>query len=650
VLVLTSAGGLVPAGEVAERPASLLLSGPAGGVRAAAAVAAACGWPDALTFDMGGTSTDVCLVRDGAPDPAAERTAAGLPVRLPSLGIHTIGAGGGSLASIDPGWRACAWGRRRRAPCRDRRATASAGTDPTVTDADLVLGPHPRRVVAPGLGALDAGAAAAALAAAGVDAEGVVAVVDAGMERALRSVSVARGVDPAGAGPRRLRRRRPPPRLCAGRRPRHAAVIVPPRAGVLSAVGLLCSPVQRDLVRSWPHPDDHDAVEVALVALADEARAPRRRRARAGAGRLRRGGGEVETSLDCRYAGQSHEITVPSVGAFPAEHRARNGYERPGAPIEVVALRARASVPAPIDVGDLPTPRHARRWSAPPSWPRRTARSGWPRGGGPTPARSARSSSHGWSREPRAGRPPDPDLPAHRRGRGDGRGAAAGASSPNIKERADCSAALFTPDGELVVQAEHIPVHLGSMPPRCAPPSTRSAPGGWRPGEQIILNDPYAGGTHLNDVTLVAPCSVAGRLVGWVANRAHHADLGGMVPGSIPPEATEIHQEGLRIPPVRPDPRGGGRARRLLPHPRRAQGRPRRPARRQRPRHRRLAAMADAPLDEVTAYGERRMRPRWRRCPDGTWRFADVLDSSGPGPDQQQPAAVVVAVTVAGDA
>src|SRR5256886_9899077 len=123
------------------------------------------------------------------------------------------------------------------------------------------------------------------------------------------------------------------------------------------------------------------------------------------------------------------------------------------------------------------------------------------------------------------------------------------AYSPNIKERADCSAALFTAGGELLVQAEHIPVPLGSMPA-----SVRAAIDTMgdrlQPGEQVVLNDPFAGGTHLNDVTLVAPCFVGGELVGWAANRAHHADLGGMAPGSMPPEAVDIQQEGLRIPPV----------------------------------------------------------------------------------------------------
>src|SRR5690348_16169569 len=120
------------------------------------------------------------------------------------------------------------------------------------------------------------------------------------------------------------------------------------------------------------------------------------------------------------------------------------------------------------------------------------------------------------------------------------------AYSPNIKERADCSAALFTASGELLVQAEHIPVHLGSMPASVA--AAIAVLGADPPvGGHLILNDPFAGGTHLNDVTLVSPCHVDGRLVGWAANRAHHADVGGAAPGSMPAGATEIQQEGLRL-------------------------------------------------------------------------------------------------------
>jgi N-methylhydantoinase B/oxoprolinase/acetone carboxylase alpha subunit len=223
------------------------------------------------------------------------------------------------------------------------------------------------------------------------------------------------------------------------------------------------------------------------------------------------------------------------------------------------------------------------------------------------------------------------------------------AFSPNIKERADCSAALFTAGGEMLVQAEHIPVHLGSMPA-----SVRAALDAFGadlgPGDQVVLNDPFAGGTHLNDVTLVAPCfTPEGRLVGWAANRAHHADVGGAAPGSIPADATDIHQEGLRIPPTLLD----AGLRRLL------QANSRTPDERAGDLDaqvganvvgvERLAALAGAPLAEVVDYGERRMRAALAGLPDGTWRAADAMDSTGAAPDQQHPATVAVAVTVAGD-
>src|SRR5688572_12787691 len=181
------------------------------------------------------------------------------------------------------------------------------------------------------------------------------------------------------------------------------------------------------------------------------------------------------------------------------------------------------------------------------------------------------------------------------------------AYSPNIKERADCSAALFTADGELLVQAEHIPVHLGSMPASVAA-AIAAFPEGVAPGEQVVLNDPFAGGTHLNDVTLVMPVHVDGRLIGWAANRAHHADVGGMTPGSIPPDATEIQQEGLRLPP--------GRLSRDVVEIFAAAARPREGRRgalgaqigANRLGAGRLAASAAADFAEVTRYGERRMR------------------------------------------
>ena len=119
--------------------------------------------------------------------------------------------------------------------------------------------------------------------------------------------------------------------------------------------------------------------------------------------------------------------------------------------------------------------------------------------------------------------------------------------SPNIKERADCSAAVFTADGEMLAQAEHIPVHLGSMPESVRACLERFDP---VPDVQYAVNDPFAGGTHLNDLTLVGPVFVAGKHVAWVANRAHHADVGGEAPGSMPAHATTVDQEGHRVSPV----------------------------------------------------------------------------------------------------
>jgi N-methylhydantoinase A/oxoprolinase/acetone carboxylase beta subunit len=340
VFVMTSAGGLVPLADAMDLPVTLLLSGPAGGVRAAAAIAAANGCADAITFDMGGTSTDVCLVRGAVPEPAPGRVVGGFPIRVPSLDVHTIGAGGGSIARIDPGG-ALVVGPASAGAVPGPACYGLGGVEPTVTDANVVLGRIPAAHGLPGLGALDVAAAAAALAGAGVSAAGVLAVVNANMEQALRSVSVERGVDP-----RELT-------LVAfgGAGPLHACdladalgmrqVLVPARAGVLSALGVASAPRQRTLVRSWAGAAPE--IDAALAALASEARA------------LVGAAASTVTSLDVRYVGQSHELTVATLEDFHAEHERRNGYARRDAPTEVVALRARAAIESSLDVTSLPS-------------------------------------------------------------------------------------------------------------------------------------------------------------------------------------------------------------------------------------------------------------------------------------------------------
>jgi N-methylhydantoinase B/oxoprolinase/acetone carboxylase alpha subunit len=231
------------------------------------------------------------------------------------------------------------------------------------------------------------------------------------------------------------------------------------------------------------------------------------------------------------------------------------------------------------------------------------------------------------------------------------------AFSPNIKERMDASAALFTSGGELLVQAEHIPVHLGSMPASVAAVigACREAA---RPGDHFVVNDPFAGGTHLNDVTLVTPCFVGEQLVGWAANRAHHADVGGAAPGSLPADARDVFAEGLRLPPLRMDDSvravilantrtpveragdldaqvganalGVRRLAELLDLERRE-------------------AHTDDPFTDVLDYGERLVRADLRSMADGSWTFDDVLDSAGPAPDQRTPIRVRVRVTKLAD-
>lgn len=378
VLVMTSAGGLVALEEAADHPASLLLSGPAAGVRAAAHAAVAAGFPDAVSFDMGGTSTDVCLVSGGAPEPAAERRVAGFSVRLPALDVHTIGAGGGSIAGVDPGG-ALVVGPRSAGADPGPVCYGRGGTESTVTDADVVAGRIPDQAEFPGIGTLDRRAAAAALDEAGVTAEGVIAVVDASMEQAIRAVTVERGVDPrelalvafGGAGPLHA---------CAlADALDMTTVVVPPRAGVLSAVGLLSTPPQAVLVRSWPGLGDREGLAEArldlaraaarhVLGVAPDTHARLLLNHATGTATVRFEDAttvDVELSLDCRYQGQSHELTVPGVGAFEEEHRRRNGFARPEAAVEVTALRAAARLPPPVEPGRLPAPRRRGGVSGP---------------------------------------------------------------------------------------------------------------------------------------------------------------------------------------------------------------------------------------------------------------------------------------------
>ena len=315
-LVMRSSGGVASLDEVAAHASWALLSGPVGGVVGAARIAEQAGFADAIAFDMGGTSTDVCLISDGTAERSLERTIAGLPIRLPSVDVHTVGAGGGSIAWVDPG------GALRVGPesagARPGPACYELGGErPTVTDANLVLGRIPDELA----GDLRLDRAAAERALGELDPADVVEVVNAEMLRALRLVSVERGRDPrelalvafGGAGPLHACE------LADGLGV--STVLVPEAAGVLSALGLAVGDERRDHVRSEVRP------------LAEVGDLP------------------TEGEADLRYRGQSFELSVPlgpGLGErFHELHEARYGYADRARPLELVAVRTADVRPGP---------------------------------------------------------------------------------------------------------------------------------------------------------------------------------------------------------------------------------------------------------------------------------------------------------------
>lgn len=366
--LMQSSGGAISADQAAAHAARLALSGPAGGVVGAFDLARRAlddAAPAIITFDMGGTSTDVALCPGDVPR-TTEGSVAELPLRLPMIDIHTVGAGGGSIARVDPGG-ALRVGPESAGALPGPAAYARGGTRATVTDANVVLGRLPAAHFLGGQMTLDVAASQLALAALGeavglspeVAALGVIRVANATMERALRRVSVERGHDPrhftlvafGGAGPLHA---------CelAGALG-IARILVPLHPGVLSALGLLVADVVRDYVQTLLRPLaalTPDDLTAALAPLAARADADLRAEGIAAT--------RLEPALDLRYLGQSYELTVPvtawdtaAIGAaFHQAHAQRYGASDETAPVECVALRLRAAgerarpplVPAPL--------------------------------------------------------------------------------------------------------------------------------------------------------------------------------------------------------------------------------------------------------------------------------------------------------------
>jgi N-methylhydantoinase B len=233
--------------------------------------------------------------------------------------------------------------------------------------------------------------------------------------------------------------------------------------------------------------------------------------------------------------------------------------------------------------------------------------------------------------------------------------------SPNIKERRDCSCALFDAAGEMISQAENMPVHLGAMPFSVAAAIEHFPPATLDSGDAILLNDPFRGGAHLPDLTLVTPVFVDDEIVAYAANRAHHADVGGTRAGSVAADSTEIYQEGIRIPPVKLYERGEANETAMdiilanvrTPEERRGDLRAQQAA--NETGRRRFEDLADkygtdhltAALEAIKDYSERRMRTELDALSDGTYRFEDVLDDDGRDTEDLP---VVAEITIDGDA
>lgn len=361
-LVMTSSGGLVPFGDASAMAGRLVLSGPAGGVVAAAAVGHHHGYDSVISFDMGGTSTDVCRITGGVPSVATSHEVEGRVNRVPSVPIRTIGAGGGSIAWVDHGG-ALRVGPRSAGAEPGPAVYGHGGSDLTVTDAnvlaghlpaDLELGGSLQLVLAAGQAAADRLARDAGLEVERVVA-GVLEVVDAHMERALAAVSVEEGVDPrdsalvafGGAGGLHATR--------LARRLAIQTVLVPPHSGVFSALGLLLATPRADAARTVMLEQGNDALFASYQQLENDA---------VGSFRAMFGGVPSTTSLgaDMRYVGQSHELEVAAgvdwgeIGdRFHNAHRARFGFARVDQPIEIVNIRATATGRPPLDWSAIPT-------------------------------------------------------------------------------------------------------------------------------------------------------------------------------------------------------------------------------------------------------------------------------------------------------
>ena len=592
---MQSNGGLTDAGRFRGKDA--ILSGPAGGIVGMAKTAAEAGFDHVIGFDMGGTSTDVSHYA-GVYERTSERAVAGVRVRAPMLEIHTVAAGGGSVCVYD--------GQRFRVGPESAGAVPGPacyrrGGPLTVTDCNVVLGKiraeHFPRVFGPdGDQPIDAETSLARCAAIAAEvgktvqevAEGFVRIAVDNMANAIKQISIARGHDVT----------RYVLQCFGGAGGQHAClvadalgigtVMIHPLAGVLSAYGMGLA----DLVELRQRSLGGGELETVLAGLEAEAVA-----ALAAQGVERP---DVLRRAALRYEGSDTALEVPVSGdmraAFEAAHKQRFGFVAPetAVVVETASVEARASSPPERGGGSA---KPVEEGQSLPERPLHHPSDGSPPRAGEEPF--DRVSLHpgdivtgpaliidpsqttvvepGWRAAvdsqdnliltravPRAAATASAEAdPVMLEVMSNLFMAIAGemgvalqntASSVNIKERLDFSCALFDGAGDLIANAPHIPVHLGSMGDSIKTIIAARGEGrdgrGMKAGDVYVLNAPYRGGTHLPDITVIMPvfAGEGDAAPAWfVAARGHHADIGGIAPGSMPPDSRSVHEEGVLI-------------------------------------------------------------------------------------------------------
>ena len=595
LFLMQSSGGLAEAARLRGKDA--LLSGPAGGVVGAARTAAMAGFKRIIGFDMGGTSTDVCRY-DGAYERAFETDVAGVKVRAPMMLIHTVAAGGGSILHYD-GMRFAVG--PDSAGADPGPACYRKGGPLAITDANLMVGKIVPRFFPKVFGpnsdqGLDPDAVRSKFGAlakqAGKDAravaDGFIAVAVENMAQAIKRISIERGYDLDGTA-----------LACfGGAGGQHACLVADalgmetvflhPLAGVLSAYGMGLADLRALRQRAVEAALD-DATASSLTGIArdleTEAQAELERQGVAAAIR-------VASRVALRVAGSDTALEVPLGGraalieAFGISHRRQFGFAPGNAPLIVESVTAEAEGGG-LALDEPPHARHRLgslasldtvemysqgeahqaqvfdRAAMQPndvvmgpaiiieSTATTVVEPGWR---AKMDARANLVLTRAVPRPMRlaVGTQVDPVTLAVFNALfmsiAEQMGAvlANTAHSVNIKERLDFSCALFDAGGGLIANAPHIPVHLGSMSDAVRAVIARHGKV-LKPGDAFVLNDPYHGGTHLPDITVIAPYFHDGKILFFLGARGHHADIGGATPGSMPPDSTRIEDEGALL-------------------------------------------------------------------------------------------------------